>query len=290
MTNPGNRRAPNQRYALTDAGAALKGMWALGEALVTVAREFGLAVGQESGFLPSPVAVYLAGLPDCQPTPPPARRCTIAPNDQNPTKRRDAPVPEPEAVREPAAPALVMPRVSPDKGSVTANLATAGGAPDETPIGISDIREEGQTEGDGVEHESVEARDGTRIQQPFDPTRIKISTREPSVDLVMERIRRDEIDLAPDFQRSADIWSPRTQSRLIESILLRIPLPVFYMAADPDDNWQVVNGLQRLGTLRSFIIDKRLRLRGLEYFSQFEGCTTTISCHAPCSAGSRRPS
>ena len=191
-------------------------------------------------------------------------------SDQKPKKRRDAPVSEPGVVREPPAPALMVPRAGSHVGSDTANLAIADGARDEAPRGPSDIREEGQTEGDGVEHESLEVQDGTRIQQPFDPTRIKISTREPSVDIVMERIRRGEIDLAPDFQRSGDIWPRETQSRLIESILLRIPLPVFYMAADPDDNWQVVDGLQRLGTLRNFILDKRLRLRGLEYLSQFE--------------------
>ena len=144
-----------------------------------------------------------------------------------------------------------------------------------------------------MEREALDARDETRIEQPFDPTRIRIATREPSVDIVMERIRRGEIDLAPDFQRSGDIWPRGTQSRLIESFLLRIPLPVFYMAADPDDNWQVVDGLQRVGTLRNFILDKRLRLRGLEYLSQFEGhgydqlprpmqrriTETQLSCH-----------
>ena len=223
----------------------------------------------------------------------PAARETMQDSDQNPTKRSDAPVSEPGVVREPPAPALMVPRAGSHEGSDTANLATADGARDEAPRGPSDIREEGRTEGDGVEHESQEAQDGTRIQQPFDPTRIKISTREPSVDLVMKRIRRDEIDLAPDFQRSGDIWPRRTQSRLIESILLRIPLPVFYMAADPDDNWQVVDGLQRLGTLRNFILHKKLRLRGLEYLSQFEGhdydqlprpmqrriTETQLSCH-----------
>ena len=156
-----------------------------------------------------------------------------------------------------------------------------------------DIREEGEAEGDGVERETLDAADETRIEQPFDPARIRIATREPSVDVVMERIRRGEIDLAPDFQRSGDIWPRGTQSRLIESILLRIPLPVFYMAADPDDNWQVVDGLQRLGTLRNFILDKKLRLRCLEYLSQFEGhgydqlprpmqrriTETQLSCH-----------
>jgi hypothetical protein len=213
-------------------------------------------------------------------------------NDENPLKRMDYGAPKPESVREPAAPALVMQRAGPHERSVTADPAVAD-ARDESPIETSGIREEGRTEGDGVEHEALEARDGTRIDQPFDPTRIKISTREPSVDIVMERIRQDEIDLAPDFQRSGDIWPVRTQSRLIESILLRIPLPVFYMAADPDDNWQVVDGLQRLGTLRNFILHKKLRLRGLEYLSQFEGhdydqlpramqrriTETQLSCH-----------
>ena len=213
-------------------------------------------------------------------------------SDQNPTKRSDAPAPQPQ-VREPAAPALVVPRSSPHQGLVTVDPTAGGGAHGESPLATSDIREEGRTEGDGVEHETLEAQDETRIDQPFDPARIKISTREPSVDLVMERIRRGEIDLAPDFQRSGDIWRPRTQSRLIESILLRIPLTVFYMAADPDDNWQVVDGLQRLGTMRNFIIDKKLRLCGLEYLSQFEGhgydqlprpmqrriTETQLSCH-----------
>ena len=171
----------------------------------------------------------------------PATRATMQDSYQHPTKREDAPVPEPEAVREP-------------------------------PIGTSGIMEEGRTEADGVEHGTVEARDETRIDEPFDPTGIRISTREPSVDVVMERVRRAEIDLAPDIHRSGDVWPVRTQSRLIESLLLRVPLPVFYMVSDPDDNWRVVDGLRRLGALRSFIVDKTLRLGGLEYFIQFEGC------------------
>ena len=191
-------------------------------------------------------------------------------HDQNPLERRDAAAGKPEAVREPLAPALQKPLAGPRDGAVAADLPAERDARDESARETPDIREEGETEGDGVEREALDARDETRIEQPFDPTRIRIATREPSVDIVMERIRRGEIDLAPDFQRSGDIWPRGTQSRLIESFLLRIPLPVFYMAADPDDNWQVVDGLQRLGTLRNFILDKRLRLRGLEYLSQFE--------------------
>ena len=65
------------------------------------------------------------------------------------------------------------------------------------------------------------------------------------------------------------------------------------MAADPDDNWQVVDGLQRLSALRDFIVMKNLRLRGLEYLSRFDGRSydelprpmqrriseTQLSCH-----------
>ena len=141
----------------------------------------------------------------------------------------------------------------------------------ESPVGTCELTEGGKAEGDGVERETPDAGAEPRIDQPFDPASIRIATREPSVETVMDRIRRGEIELAPDFRRPGDIWSRRTQSRLIESFLLRIPMPAFYVASDPDDNWQVVDGIQRLGTLRRFIIDKRLRLRGLEYVSRFEG-------------------
>jgi len=141
----------------------------------------------------------------------------------------------------------------------------------ESPVGTFEFAEEGATEGDGVEREILDVGDDPRIGQPFDPASIRITTREPSAETVMERIRRGEMELVPDFQRLGDNWSRRTQSRLIESFLLRIPMPAFYVASDPDDNWRVVVGTQRLGTLRSFIIDKRLRLRGLEYLSRFEG-------------------
>ena len=157
-----------------------------------------------------------------------------------------------------------------------------------------DDRVEGTAPGQGVEKERLENEsDSTAIDEPFDPTMIRISTKQPTVDLVVERMRREEIILQPDFQRGADVWPMRTRSRLIESLLLRIPLPVFYMAADSEDNWRVVDGLQRLSTLRGFVLDRKLRLRGLEYLSQFHGNSfddlprpmqrriteTQLSCH-----------
>ncbi len=157
-----------------------------------------------------------------------------------------------------------------------------------------DVQEEGATKGEGVEKEQAEdASDAAAIDEPFDPTKIRISTRQPTVSLVVNRMRLEEINLQPDFQRSGNIWTRPMQSRLIESMLLRIPLPVFYMAADHDDNWQVVDGLQRLSAVRAFVLEETLQLQGLEYLSQFDALSfaelprpmqrriteTQLSCH-----------
>ena len=125
----------------------------------------------------------------------------------------------------------------------------------------------------GIEPENVEGTENadTDIKDPFDPTTIKIDTKPITVDLIIRRMQQDEIDLNPDFQRNSGIWDRTRQSRLIESLLLRIPIPVFYMAADSLDNWQVVDGLQRLDTLKSFVLDRQLKLQRLEYLESYNG-------------------
>jgi hypothetical protein len=63
----------------------------------------------------------------------------------------------------------------------------------------------------------------------------------------------------PDFQRDF-IWSPDKQSKLIESVLMRIPLPVFYLAENKDGQMVVVDGLQRLSTFQRFV-NNELKLK-----------------------------
>jgi hypothetical protein len=109
--------------------------------------------------------------------------------------------------------------------------------------------------------------------EPFDPTKIRVDTRPMTIDLVLKRIKYEEINLAPDFQRQANIWDDKAQSLLIESILIRIPLPAFYMDATNEDQWLVIDGLQRLSTLKRFIHKKSLRLTGLEFLTNLEGKT-----------------
>lgn len=66
----------------------------------------------------------------------------------------------------------------------------------------------------------------------------------------------------PDFQRDF-IWKTDKQSKLIESVILRIPLPVFYLAEDSGGRMIVVDGLQRLSTFDAFLKNK-LVLRSLD--------------------------
>jgi hypothetical protein len=74
---------------------------------------------------------------------------------------------------------------------------------------------------------------------------------------------RQEIDVHPKFQRILR-WSGEQKTRLIESILLRIPIPPIFVAQATDGSWDVVDGVQRLGTIFEFLgilrqEDKNLR-------------------------------
>jgi hypothetical protein len=111
------------------------------------------------------------------------------------------------------------------------------------------------------------------IKSPFDPKDIKISIEPKSMDSLLTRMKQNAIDLNTEFQRKGNLWNPVTQSRLIESLLLKFPLPVFYFDASEDENWLVVDGLQRLWSLKNFVIDKKLTLQGLEILKSYNGQT-----------------
>jgi hypothetical protein len=107
--------------------------------------------------------------------------------------------------------------------------------------------------------------------EPFDPKKVDVSITTPNLGTLISRLQHDEINLMPDFQRSGDLWSKQLQSRLIESILIRLPIPAFYFDALADDKWQVVDGLQRLSAINNFVLKKKLNLTKLEFLHEYEG-------------------
>ena len=102
---------------------------------------------------------------------------------------------------------------------------------------------------------------------PWDPSKIRISTRNLSLREVVAQIEGEEIDLAPEFQREF-VWKLRQQTRLVESIMLGIPLPAFYFNQDLEGAYQVIDGVQRLTTIQLFMSGK-LVLQGkyMEYLT-----------------------
>lgn len=116
-----------------------------------------------------------------------------------------------------------------------------------------------------------EQDEATPPHPPWDPQSIRISTKAFALRQVVDDLREGTIDLAPDFQRPS-VWTPQKQSLLIESVLLGIPLPIFYFNADRDRRLQVMDGVQRLTAFRRFT-DDELALQGLEYLPQLNGKT-----------------
>ncbi len=121
-------------------------------------------------------------------------------------------------------------------------------------------------------NENVEQEDvGMAMKKPFNPNNIKVRLQPTTISLMTERILHNEINLNTAFQRKEGLWKDKQQSRLIESILIRFPLPVFYFDGSNPDSWLVIDGLQRLTSIKRFIIDKNLRLTELEFLQNLEG-------------------
>ncbi|MFJ3314192.1 DUF262 domain-containing protein [Herbaspirillum huttiense] len=72
----------------------------------------------------------------------------------------------------------------------------------------------------------------------------------------------EDIRLDPHYQRSY-IWDNKKASLLVESILLNVPIPVVYVEEDEESRWNVVDGLQRLNSLKRFF-NNEFKLSGLE--------------------------
>ena len=134
---------------------------------------------------------------------------------------------------------------------------------------LTTLSEVQQIEAGGIEYSDVEP-DPPEAPFPYDPDAIRVDTKQFNIGLIQEMINDGDINLSPDFQRQF-VWTDLgTRSRLIESIMLRIPLPVFYMAQDTAGRLHVVDGLQRLTVINQFL-NGELRLRDLEYLTDETG-------------------
>lgn len=114
------------------------------------------------------------------------------------------------------------------------------------------------------------------ITKPFNPNEIDVDISTVNLGSLIDQLENDEIDLQPDFQRVTDVWDNVKKSRLIESILLGLPLPSFYFSEDPvSQKLSIIDGLQRICAIRDFVLEKEnpLKLEGLQFLKNFDGFT-----------------
>lgn len=128
-----------------------------------------------------------------------------------------------------------------------------------------------------VEVENLNGGKSTEeITKPFNPNEIDVYISTVNLGSLIDQLENDEIDLQPDFQRVTDVWDNVKKSRLIESILLGLPLPSFYFSEDPvSQKLSIIDGLQRICAIRDFVLEKEnpLKLEGLQFLKNFEGFT-----------------
>lgn len=129
------------------------------------------------------------------------------------------------------------------------------------------IKEELSETGEKV---GIELENDEDLLEPFNPEEISIQQKAVPMDVIIRRIKQNSIKLSPSFQRK-EVWNNTRKSRLIESIMLNIPLPMFYVAADENGVWEVVDGLQRLSAIRDFLMGNQA-LSKLEFLGdKFDG-------------------
>lgn len=123
---------------------------------------------------------------------------------------------------------------------------------------------EADTDGDLPDPESTPLRDRKVVTQPYDL----------AIDAIVSQVKNNILFLRPlsarpKFQRQY-VWSEKLASRLVESVLLNVPIPPCYLSENSENELDVIDGQQRIYSLYRFM-DNQFALRDLEALSEFNG-------------------
>lgn len=107
---------------------------------------------------------------------------------------------------------------------------------------------------------------------------VKTQTIEYDLETLVKKIKKNIIRLNPDYQRRHR-WNNDTSSRLVESLILNIPVPFIYISQDIDVDeeteegvarYSVIDGQQRLTAIFDFF-ENKYPIEGLDVLSQLNG-------------------
>ncbi|WP_074415154.1 DUF262 domain-containing protein [Mycolicibacterium fortuitum] len=89
---------------------------------------------------------------------------------------------------------------------------------------------------------------------------LKLGKSDPDLETIVSRIKGKELDLQPSFQRG-DVWDAKRRQRLIDTILRGWYVPAVHLVIDTEGHELVLDGQQRLTTIRDFF-DDELKIDG----------------------------
>jgi len=133
---------------------------------------------------------------------------------------------------------------------------------------IREIEETGDGDGDG---------DGGDDALPHIEKKYQLQMRQivsQKIDLpisTLPSMLQEQIKLNPEFQRR-DRWDEARQSRLIESLVMNVPIPPVFLGEDEYGHYVVLDGRQRLTAVSKFLSNE-LKLKGLEVWDELNGMT-----------------
>lgn len=109
------------------------------------------------------------------------------------------------------------------------------------------------------------------IETPFDPNKIKVRTTPSHIGQIINDLEDSFIVLNTEFQRLPNLWNDTKKSRFIESLLLKLPIPAFYFNELEENELEVIDGLQRISTIKNYVLHENFRLINLEFLQEYNG-------------------
>jgi uncharacterized protein DUF262/HNH endonuclease len=131
------------------------------------------------------------------------------------------------------------------------------------------------TDAPELEFETPLEDEADTIDVPPNRRSVYTESADPEIDSLHNKFKRGKLLVQPDFQRQF-VWDAKRASRLLESSLLSIPIPIIYISEEPDNKEYVIDGQQRLTSFFSFLDGKlpdgsEFKLTGLKVFPELNG-------------------
>ena len=129
----------------------------------------------------------------------------------------------------------------------------------------------GKVESEYIGIEENDDNEGGDADDPYEVQNIRVTQKMITVFQIEHWISAENgvrLNLSPEYQRNL-VWDEKRKSALIESLLLRIPIPAFYLDEDSDGNKSVIDGMQRLSAIHSYL-NNEFFLTKMQYLSHCE--------------------